>query len=383
MSRLHSLTSERGRALLLAAALVAALVATLVWVMPGDDRRVTAYFSSASGLYEGNPVEVLGVPVGSVASVVPEPGRVKVVIELDDDVDLPADVSALQVSPSLISGRSITLAPAYTGGPRLEDGAVIPIERTRVPLDVNDLATNADALAAALGPQGANKDGALTRALDVLAANLDGNGAALADTIRALSGATGTLSGSREDLAGTVTGLQGFVSTLAADDPQVRELNARLADVAGFLADDRQDLGAALDQLSTSLGDVAGFVRENRSALRTNVDRLSRVTTVLVRNRAALAQILDEAPTGLGNLFNAYDAAGGTLDVRLVLDELTLGPGALLCELIARGSPTDIPKPLATLCSTAGGALDGLGIPPLADVITALQTAGQQLGGGR
>src|SRR5690242_13715350 len=117
-------------------AVLALLLGVGRWLlMSSGERTVTAYFTSPASLYEGNPVEVLGVPVGSVASVKPGAGRVKVVLHLDEGVKLPADVHALQVAPSLISGRSIALAPAYDGGDQLRDGAVIPVESTEVPLD--------------------------------------------------------------------------------------------------------------------------------------------------------------------------------------------------------------------------------------------------------
>lgn len=344
------------------------------WVMGSNDRTVTAYFTSAASLYTGNPVEVLGVPVGSVASVEPQSGRVKVVLHLDKGVKLPADVHALQVAPSLISGRSIALAPAYGGGEQLRDGAVIPVERTEVPLDVNDLFRSADSLATALGPKGANSDGSLTRFLEVLAANLDGNGKSLAAALHDLGAATSTLAGSRNDLTGTIRGLQEFVGTLAAHDTSVRTLNEKLASVTGTLADERFNLSAALQQLSVTLGNLAGFVQDNRAAIRSSVTRLSTVSRVLVKERALLGQIMDEAPTGLTNLLNSYNAAGGTLDARLNVNELDAAPGALLCMLAARGTPGGLPKSLQDACNKFAQALDGNGtLPGISDIIAALQ----------
>lgn len=376
-----SRTTDPKRVVALAVVLLLLTALVLMRVLAPEPRRVTAYFPSAAALYAGNPVEVLGVPVGSVVSVTPEPDRVRVVLELDDDVELPADVYATQVAPSLISGRSIALAPAYTDGPRLADDAVIPMDRARVPLDINDLYDSAQDLTSTLGPDGANKNGSLSRALDVLAANLDGNGTDLATTIRELARATGTLAGSKDGLTETVRGLQTFTTTLADNDGNVRALNRRLAAVSRFLAVERTDLGQALRDLSTSLGEVAAFIRDNRASLRLNVDRLSRVTRVLVRNRAVLGQILDEAPTGLGSLLNAYDAAGGTLDVRLDVNELQLGPGALLCELLNRSTPAQVPDALATLCGGLTRPLDQLDVPTIAEILAALQGAAPRLPG--
>jgi phospholipid/cholesterol/gamma-HCH transport system substrate-binding protein len=356
-------------------AVVAVLVASgLYIVMQGPSRMVTAYFASATGVFEHNSVRVLGVPVGDIVEIVPEGTRVRVEMRIDDpDLKLPADAKAVVISPSLVTGRYVQLAPTWSGGPELADGAVIPIERTALPLGVDDLARTADELADALGPSGLNSEGALSDALDVGADNLGGNGQALNDTIRNLGELSGTLADSREDLFGTVTELQKFVSMLAANDGEVREFNRRLEDVAGFLAAERGDLATAVRELSIALGDVADFVRDNRELLHSNVDRLTDVTAVVVEQRKALAEVLDVAPAALGNLALAYNGASGTLDTRANINELTLPLPVLICELVRRTG--SVPDPLNEACNELAPILDGLvPLPSAAEVITSLQS---------
>ncbi|MBW0090841.1 MCE family protein [Pseudonocardia sp. KRD-184] len=361
-------------------AVIAVLLASAVVVIarpPG--RTLVAYFTSATAVFEDNSVRVLGVDVGTIDRVVPEGTRVRVEMTIDDpDLVLPADARAVVISPSLVTGRYVQLTPTYSGGPELADGAVIPVERTAVPLDVDDLARTAVDLTDALGPNGVNRDGSLSRVLDVGADNLGGNGQALNDTITDLGELSGTLADSREELFGTVTELQRFVSVIAANDAEVREFNTRLEDVSAFLADERGDLGAALQELSIALGEVAVFVRDNREIVASNVDRLTDVTAVLVDQQRALAETLDTAPTALGNLANAYNGSSGTLDTRLNINELTLPPLALICELLERGTPealADLPITIGTACEQLG-PLDQLPLPSAAEVITSLQ-AGQ------
>ena len=97
--------------------------------------------------------------------------------------------------------------------------------------------------------------------------NLDGNGEALGQSITQLSDAARTLNESRGDLFDTVKNLQMFVGALAANDQQVREFNSQLSDLSGFLAGERENLGAALNQLAIALGDVSKFVADNREIL--------------------------------------------------------------------------------------------------------------------
>jgi virulence factor Mce-like protein len=349
--------------------------AALWWLVPRPGRTITAYLTSAVGVYPDNSVLILGVPVGRIATVAPQGRVVKVVMIIDRSVEVPAGASAVVIAPSLVAGRSIQLAPAYTGGPTMPDGGVIPVQRTAVPLGIDDLARAANDMATMLGPTGANRNGALSDALDVAAANLRGNGQAINDTIGNVAALSQTLAGSRKELFATVTQLQSFVSTLAANDAQVRQFTTQLADVSQFLAAERGDLGAALRELSLALGEVAAFVQDNRAILRSNVDRLTEVTAVLVRQREALGQILDLAPTALSNLNNAYNASSGTLDTRLNIEELRAPPILLVCELMRRSTPRQVPATLARTCAALEPQLTGaVPLPTAAQVITALET---------
>jgi virulence factor Mce-like protein len=361
------------------AAVLAVLAAAGVWVAGTHvrGRMVTAYFTNASALFPDNQVMVLGVPVGTIDAITPEGTQVRVDMTITDpDVRLPADAKAAVVSPSLVTGRYVQLLPPYTGGPELAEGAVIPLSRTAVPLGVDDLARTATQLARALGPNGANKNGAVSDVLTVGARNLDGNGQAVNDTIRGLGDLSGTLSGSSKDLFGTVTELETFTSALAKNDDQVRAFNGRLADVSGFLAGQRGELGDALAQLATALGDVAAFVKDNHGALRHDVDGLTDVTATLVVQQKALTEVLDVAPAATSNLINTYNGSSGTLDTRPDINELANPPLVTLCKLLGTpgaASPPGIPASVTDACSSLSSVVSGAApLPSAAQVLTAL-----------
>ena len=357
---------------------LAVLLAAGVWILStsGGGRALTAYFSNASALFPDNEVVVLGVPVGTIDTITPEGTQVRVDMTITDpDLKLPADAKAAVISPSLVTGRYVQLLGTYRGGPELADGATIPLSRTAVPLGVDDLTRTATQLSQALGPNGLNKTGALSQALKVGAANLDGNGQALNDTIRNLGDLSGTLNGSSDDLFGTVTELEKFTSTLAANDGQVREFNGKLADVSTFLAGQRSQLGEALKELSTALADVSAFVKDNRAALKTNVGGLTDVTRTLVDQQRALTEVLDVAPAATSNLINTYNASSGTLDTRPDLNELANPPLVTLCKLLGipgAGTP-GIPQNVTDACTSIGGLVTGaVPLPSTTDVLTAL-----------
>ncbi|WP_431925182.1 MCE family protein [Amycolatopsis tucumanensis] len=357
-----------------AACVLGLVVAGVLWwtLKDADKKHLTAYFTSATGLYVGNSVRVLGVDMGKVTSVEPMGDRVKVVMEYDRTVRVPADAQAAIVAPSLVSDRYVQLAPAYTGGEVISEGATIPLEKTAVPIEVDQLYESLDKISRSLGPNGVNQNGSLSDLLTTLAQNLDGNGQALHDTITKLSQASKTLSGNEDDLFGTISNLADFTTTLANSDNQVRQFEQRLTDVSGYLAGEKDNLAATVQQLGTTLATVQQFINNHSDRLKSNVDKLASVTQVLVDQRSALAEILDVAPVGLNNVINAYNGSSGTLDARANLNELTQPPIVMICNLLKQ-TPSALDA-IGDLCSSVAPLLDGaVPLPSVAQTVHALQ----------
>ena len=353
---------------LVAALAVVALVAGAYAFWPRNDTiHVTGDFTRAVGLFPGSDVRILGVKVGTVDSVTPEGDRVKVTFEFDRKYRVPADAKAAVVAPSLVSDRYVQLLPAYTAGPVMHDGAHLGLDHTAVPVELDRISSSLNDLLVALGPTGANKNGAFQDLLHTGARNLAGQGQNLHDTNHNLSLALQTLAGGRNDLFGTVANLQTFTTMLATNDTQVRRLNADLATVSTQLDGERGDLAAALQNLAIALNEVSSFVHDNRAGLTQNIAQLASVTGTIARQRDALAETLTNAPVALSNLQNAYNPKTGTLDTRSNVNE-NLTIQTMLCNLIvASGHP-------ASLCKSVDGALK-----PVTDLLNQLNRSGVQL----
>jgi phospholipid/cholesterol/gamma-HCH transport system substrate-binding protein len=322
-------------AIIVAAALVAGGV--ILYRTSHQGKQVTAYFTDTIGVYPGSTVRVLGVPVGTVDAIQPQGTQVKVTMTVNSGVAVPADAKAVVVAASVVSDRYIQLTPAYTGGPQLTDNATIPASRTAVPVEVDQIYASLNRFAQALGPNALNKNGALSELVKTGAANLTGNGAYLHTMITQFGALSKTLGDNSGNLFATITHLQVFTSMLKANDGQVRLAEQQLADVSGFLAADRQDLGAALNQLATALGQVQGFIANNRSLLKSNITKLASITKILVDERASLAEAVNTIPLAVDNVVNAYDSTNRTLDGRGDLNELSMGPGAHDLQAITPG----------------------------------------------
>lgn len=318
------------------------VVAAADSVLGGDTTRtVVAHFPRTISVYEGSDVRVLGVPVGTVTRVEPTGTDVAVTMTYDEEVRLPADARAVIIAPSVVGDRYVQLTPAYSGtGEVLADGAELSVDETSEPLELDQIYDSLDRLNVALGPRGANRTGALSDLLSVTADNFGGQGTTFRQTIKDFSRLSATLAGNSDELFGSVEALGGFMATLAENDQTVRQFNQSLADVSTMLEGEREELVAATRNLSVALNAVKGFVEENRDSLSRNISGLNRVSKVLVRQRAALDEILRVAPGALNNLALTYNPQAGTLDTRAnfgqSIDQLEADPAALLCGFVGQ-----------------------------------------------
>jgi phospholipid/cholesterol/gamma-HCH transport system substrate-binding protein len=324
---------------------IAALVAAVAISVLGREERKTlvAHFPRTISIYEGSEVRVLGVPVGTVDQVTPSGTDVEVTMSYDASVEVPADADAVIVAPAIVGDRFVQLTPVYTGGPRLPDGAVLQVDRTSTPVELDDIYSSLDRLTVALGPNGANREGALTDLLQNTAANFGGQGAVFNQTITDFSRLSTTLDDNKEELFSSAAELEKFIGTLADNDQTVRDFNASLGSVSTMLAGERQELAKALANLQVGLGKVATFVQENREVLGRNITGLNRVTKVLVKQRDALDETLRTAPLALNNLALTYNPQAGTLDTNAnigeLLNQVTSDPTTLLCGLVSAADP--------------------------------------------
>jgi phospholipid/cholesterol/gamma-HCH transport system substrate-binding protein len=355
---------------------IVAIGSYFVFFRSSSDKTVTARFTSAVGIYVGTPVRIIGVNVGSVTGVHPQGDYVKVTMNYGSKYKLGPNAGAVEVANSLVSDRYIQLTPLYDAkrdhGKFLKSGATIDVDHTGGPAELDDIYAALNKLSVALGPKGANKDGALSALLKVSAANLRGNGSALGESITKLSQAAQTLANQKGDLFATVRNLQKFTQTLKSSDGQIRLFNTQLAQVASDLASERGDLGAALKSLGLALDDVSRFVKQNASRFHTDIRGLEEITNILVKQKASLNETLAVAPYALANIVHAYQPDIGAIATRSNLASFSgssgnINPAKLICGLL------DLTKlGLPSLCNNVGslpgtsttGASSGLGSVP-------------------
>ncbi|WP_182920421.1 MCE family protein [Nocardioides cavernaquae] len=328
----------------------------------GDARTVSAYFEDTAGLFVGNEVGVLGVPVGTVTEIEPQGEKVKVTFDItDESVKVPANVGALVVARSVATDRYIELSPVFhSGDEELPAGAEIPITRTKTPVEWDEILAALDRFTNGLaGTDG--KAGALSNLLAVGAKALDGTGATANQTLSDVAKAAEALSSHRGDLTGSIDNLATLTQVLASNGKTIDEFSSSVTAAVAMFDSEKEEFGKALTSLSSALNQLATFVKNNRSALKQTTTGLTEVTTDLLKHRAQLGEAVEDLPLAFENLGKAV-THNGYVNVRLPLQDLSPVPD--LTDALCQALP-------ANLCNA-------LGLDPL----TSLSDLLNILGGG-
>jgi phospholipid/cholesterol/gamma-HCH transport system substrate-binding protein len=261
--------------------------------------RVTAFFTDAAGIVEGDPVTVAGLPAGTVKDIRVERGMVAMDLGVEEGVELASDSSAEIVIETLLGRRSVALL-AGEGEGRLEDGDVIPVDRTTTPIDITELgdiqvelleASDADAFEGFLKDVAEITEGQ-TEEVDAL--------------VRGLNQVLEAVDARRLQLGRLIESLRILSTTLGQRDDTIVGLIDDLNVVLGNLEDHQQELETLLESTASASLETADLVRRNRAVLDSTLRNLHKDLEALGRHQLDLA-------SGIANLENAvqgYSSVG-------------------------------------------------------------------------
>ncbi|CAJ1587370.1 MCE family protein [[Mycobacterium] wendilense] len=279
-------------------------------------KTIVAYFKSATAIYPGDEVRVVGVRVGTIKDIEALGTRTRLTLHVDRDVPVPADAKAVIVAPNLVSARYVQLTPAYGADPQasgevMPDGGEIGEDRTAIPVEWDQIKEQLTRLATELGPESGVSDTSLGRFIDTAADAMAGNGDRLRQTVTELSEVGRVLGQGSGDIAATIENLQVFVSALRDSNAQIVQFQDRLADVTSVIDGGRSDLDSAITELSQAAGKVQRFIAGSRDQTAEQMQRLANVTQVLSDNSMVVKNVLHAAPNALVNGYNIYNPDTG------------------------------------------------------------------------
>lgn len=367
MSVLGSLRAQPRRPVVIG---VVVLVVAIVAAFAGlqlyrklTSHTVVAYFTETNALYPGDTVQIMGVRVGSIDKIEPAGNQMKVTFHYASKYKVPAEVSAVILNPTLVASRVIQLAPTYSGGPVLADGAVIPVERTQVPVEWDDLRKEISNIVDKFGPDPADPTdkGPIGDVIESFADGLAGKGQQINTTLTSLSTALSALNEGRGDFFAVVRSLALFVNALHQSDQQFVALNNNLAQFTTNLSNSDQELANALQQVDQLLPTLRGFLDENSEVLTHDVENLYNVTSTLVQPDAldGIETSLHAFPNLQGNLNGIYHPVNGAVVQIPVISEMA-NPMAFICSSIQAGSRLGYQESAELCAQYLGPILDAL-----------------------
>jgi phospholipid/cholesterol/gamma-HCH transport system substrate-binding protein len=280
-------------ALAVAVAIIAAGVIAFRELRPEPETyRLTADVAQAPNLFEEGRVMVRGVEVGHISEVEPRPDGVRITMEIDADTRIPSDARLTVVPITIIADRYVQLSPPYSGGPTLNDGDHISIERTQIPAELDDVLTELKGLLAALEPKPGEKRGPLFRLIRNLDAVTKGRSEEFAGTLEGSADVLENLAASESDITGLIANLDRLFVALANRSSEIGLLNERLALVAESLQGDQENLEATIENLSFLADEGARLVTDSGDELGEDLGRLKRVLNGILRNQDDLMEVV-------------------------------------------------------------------------------------------
>ncbi|MFI6987032.1 MCE family protein [Nonomuraea wenchangensis] len=295
-----------------------ALLASGCSVLGAQPYRLTAVFSAAPALYEQARVKVMGLDAGYVESIRVDGDRVRVSLLVDREVPLPADVRAVVAPQNTLGERNVVLYPPWRPGDRrIAAGATIPLERTELPVEIDDALDAFTKLTDALDSD------KLGETAGDLARSVRGRGKTINNAIADTAELTGTLAKQDQQLVDLAKGLNRIATTLNERESQVTGAIDAFSEAGAILAEERRRLrgfiaGMAdfvrrgdvlIEQYSTRLPQAAGTLAELVLTMRANSESVARA----VKGAADFADVL----------VDSWDRKHHVLKIRVVLNALT------------------------------------------------------------
>ena len=236
---------------LLSFALIAGGVYAYASTRPEEEfYTVSADVEQAPNLFEGGRVMVRGVEVGEITDVTPRPAGVRITMQIDEGVKIPADAHLTIVPITVISDRYVQFAPAYTNGPLLQEGDHLTASRTSIPAELDDVLKQLKELLATIEPKEGEKRGPLAKLVRDVDFIVRGKTSDLQGSIRNSASVLENLAASSNEINGLIRNLDQLFITLASRRSEIGLVNERFRLVAESLQGDRKNLEGTIENVT-------------------------------------------------------------------------------------------------------------------------------------
>ena len=270
---------------------------------------VSADVEQAPNLFEGGRVMVRGVEVGEISDVTPRPGGVRVTMEIEDGVRIPADARLTIVPITVISDRYVQFMPAYRGGPALEDGDHLAASRTSIPAELDDVLKQLKELLATIEPKKGEDRGPLAELVRDVDYIVRDNSSNIQGSIHNSASFLNNLARNSKNINDLIRNLDELFITLAGRRSEIGLVNERFRLVARALEGDRKDLEGTIENVTLLSKEARRLFARSGDDLGAALRNAEPVVNGLLEHQEAIAESLRWTNV-IAQALGATDAAG-------------------------------------------------------------------------
>jgi phospholipid/cholesterol/gamma-HCH transport system substrate-binding protein len=258
-----------------------------------DSFVIQAQMPDVNNIQPNSRVRVADVTVGHVTRIERQGWHALLTMQLNGDVDLPANASATIGTTSLLGSQHIELAPPRNTSPqgKLRDGSLIPLSRAGAyPTTEQTLA----ALSLVLNGGGLGQVQDITEALSTA---LRGRERDVRSLVGQLDKFTSNVNAQKGDIIAAAESLNRLVGKFAAQKPVLDRAIQTIPDALGVLNGERDNLVEAAEQLGKFSALTADTVNKTKENLVKELQQVGPVLESLANAGPSLTRALSLIPT--------------------------------------------------------------------------------------
>jgi phospholipid/cholesterol/gamma-HCH transport system substrate-binding protein len=214
---------------------------------------------------------------------------------------------------------------------------VLPLARTAVPMEWDDLRAQLEKLTEILQPTQPGGVSTLGSFVNTAAANLRGQGPDIREAVVKLSQAVSALADHSGDLYGSFRNLAALVSALHDSGGLLRHLNQNLAAVTELLANDHNEVADTFNADNEEAARITAFLNDNRETLGITSDKAAELSNAVIESLDDIKQALHIGPNVFQNVLNIYQPAQSAYTGALALQNFA-NPLQFLCSGVQAAS---------------------------------------------
>ncbi len=296
-----------------------------------------AIMPDSVGLYVDNPVTQMGYRIGRVTSIAPSDTAVRVDFTIERERALPAEVTAVIRSTSILADRSLELVGNYREGAKLAADKCIPLDRGLTPKSLSQVIGASTEFVDAISPEGSTNIAGVVRGVDEALRN---QGPAANQLLTTAARVLDSPDQAIGDLGSIVTNLGLLTDSIVDLEPTLRGVFADSVTIGPELQETTKYAAVAFEGIIPILTLAADL----ETHLGPQIQQLLDATGVAIRKmtpRAPFyASILNAGPrliNGAINLANSHQPS--TLRYRPPLYRVRTPDGVLQCNIMNASLP--------------------------------------------